>query len=441
MIQICTVNGFSDIGRNMVAIKVNTTVVILDMGIHLTNYIRLSDEDDIHKFPEHELMFQGAIPNDAVIKHWQDEVKAIIPTHAHLDHIGAIPFLAKKYNAEILCTPFTRAVLEAILSDEKIKLPNKIKTLSPNATYKIDENITIEFIAVTHSTPQAVFVVLHTPEGQIVYTNDFKFDPSPVIGKKTDIKKLQALKDVKLLFCDSTRSTDFKKTPSEEVAKQMLQDTLLHTHLENAAVIITTFSSHIARLKTIMQLSKKMNRKLIFLGRSLAKYVEAAESIGLVNFSKEVEIAKYPNEIKKALQKVQENKSAYILVVTGHQGEPKSVLSKIANDIYAFKFEQNDAVIFSSTVIPTPENKKNRELLEALLQKKNLRIFKDIHVSGHGSKEDLRDLILHTNPKNIIPSHCNKCLADGLITLATEMGYINGVNLFEMSDGSFMDLK
>ncbi|MBS3137910.1 MBL fold metallo-hydrolase [Candidatus Woesearchaeota archaeon] len=441
MIQICTVGGFSDIGRNMTAIKVNDTAVILDMGIHLSNYIKLADEDDIHKFPLQELIYQGAIPNDKVIEYWKDEVKAIIPTHAHLDHIGAIPFLAKNYDAEIICTPFTKAVLEAILTDEKIKLPNTIKSLSPNTKYKIDDNITIEFIAVTHSTPQSVFVILHTPEGQVMYTNDFKFDQYPVLGKKTDVKKLQALKDIKLLFCDSTRCLDLKKTPSEQIAKQMLTDILEGSHLENNAIIVTTFSSHIARLKTIVELAKKMNRKVIFLGRSLAKYVEAAELIKLVEFSKNIKQAKYPNEVQKALKLVEGNKEKYLLVVTGHQGEPKSVLSKIANDTYAFKFQPNDAVIFSSTVIPTPENKKNRELLEALLQKKNIRIFKDIHVSGHAGKEDIRDLILFTNPKNIIPSHCNKSLSDGLVTLAVEMGYIQGINLYQMGDGSMLELK
>ena len=201
---------------------------------------------------------------------------------------------------------------------------------------------------------------------------------------------MQALKDIKLLFCDSTRCLDLKKTPSEQIAKQMLTDILEGSHLENNAIIVTTFSSHIARLKTIVELAKKMNRKVIFLGRSLAKYVEAAELIKLVEFSKNIKQAKYPNEVQKALKLVEGNKEKYLLVVTGHQGEPKSVLSKIANDTYAFKFQPNDAVIFSSTVIPTPENKKNRELLEALLQKKNIRIFKDIHVSGHAGKEDIR---------------------------------------------------
>ena len=441
MIQVCTIGGFSDIGRNMTAINVDDTVIILDMGIHLNNYIKLSDEDDIHRFPLQELIYQGAIPNDKVIEHWKHYVKAIIPTHAHLDHIGAIPFLAKQYNAEILCTPFTKAVLDAILTDERIKLPNTIKALSPNSKYKIDENITIEFIAVTHSTPQSVFVILHTKYGEIMYTNDFKFDQYPVLGKKTDVKKLQSLKNVQLLFSDSTRCLDLKKTPSEQVAKQMLSDIFEGSNFENNAIIITTFSSHIARLKTIVELAEKLNRKIIFLGRSLAKYVEAAESIKLVQFSKRIQIAKYPKEVKNALKEVQENKTKYVLVVTGHQGEPKSVLSKIANDIYHFRFDANDAVIFSSTVIPTPENKKNRELLEALLQKKNIRIFKDIHVSGHGSKEDLRDLIMYTNPKNIIPSHCNKCLSDGLVTLATELGYIQGINLHQMGDGSFFELK
>ena len=130
MIEICAVGGYNEVGKNMTAVRVDDEVVIIDMGLHLDNYIKCTEEeeDDIVEISAHELAKAGAIPNDSVIKDWKDKVKAIVPTHAHLDHVGALIFLSNKYNAPILCTPFTTEVIRAISKDEKIKLKNEIKS-------------------------------------------------------------------------------------------------------------------------------------------------------------------------------------------------------------------------------------------------------------------------------------------------------------------------
>ena len=343
MIEICTIGGYDEIGKNMTAIKVGEEVIIIDMGLHLDSYIKYTEEenDDIINISANELAKVGAIPNDNVIKDWKSKVKAIIPTHAHLDHVGAITFMSNTYKAPILCTPFTAEVIKTISTDEKIKLKNQIKVLNVNSMYYISNNIQIEFINMTHSTPQTVMVAVHTPEGIVLYANDFKFDNYPTLGKKPNYARLEELGEegVKVLICDCTRAKQPIKTPSEMVAKEMLRDVMLGVESRNKAVIVTTFASHLARLKSIIEFGKKMDRKIVFLGRSLAKYTQAGENVDIINFSKDVDIVKFGKQIKKKIKEIEKDgKEKYLLVVTGHQGEPKSTLSKIVNGEVPFKF-------------------------------------------------------------------------------------------------------
>src|SRR3989338_10673786 len=154
MVEIFAIGGYNEVGKNMTAIKSGNEIVILDMGIHLDNYIKYTQDEDIENLKESELRKAGAVPDDTQIYGLRDEVVAIIPTHAHLDHVGAIPFCSNKYNAPIICTPFTAAVIKAIVRDEKINLRNEIKSLNINSKIKLSEGITIEFINVTYSTSQ-----------------------------------------------------------------------------------------------------------------------------------------------------------------------------------------------------------------------------------------------------------------------------------------------
>ena len=423
MIQICAIGGYNEIGKNMTAVKVGEDVIILDMGLYLPTYIQYTEDEDIKQVPIKKLVEVGAIPDDSVIADWRKNVKAIVPTHAHLDHLGALPYISNKYNAEILFTPYTKELLTTICKDEHLKLKNPVKPISPNSKYKVGE-IEVEFIHTTHSTPQAVMVALHTSEGIILYCNDFKFDSFPVLGKKPNFKRLEELgqQGVRLLICDSTRADDAKKTPSESVAREMLKDLLLGIKADDKAIIVTTFSSHIARLKSIIEYGKKINRKVLMLGRSLAKYVQAAERVNLVNFSKEVKIVKYSSKVQNALKLIEKNKHEYLLIVTGHQGETKAVLSKIARGELKFDLGKDDAVIFSCSVIPHQVNIQAREALENELKHLQVRIFKDIHVSGHAAREDLRDLIKMVQPKSLIPAHCEPHMKQEMKGLAHECG-------------------
>ena len=165
----------------------------------------------------------------------------------------------------------------------------------------------------------------------------------------------------------------------------MLEDVLLGIDNKDNLIIVTTFSSHIARLKSIVEFGKKLNRKIVFLGRSLAKYVKAAEKLNIVNFSSDVDIVRYGRQIEEKLNKIDKDRKKYLLVMTGHQGEPKSVLNKISTGVIKFKLYPEDNVIFSCRTIPTPVNIANREALENELKLTGIRIFKDIHQSGHAA--------------------------------------------------------
>jgi ribonuclease J len=439
MIEITAVGGYEEVGKNCTAINIDGTVILCDMGIHLENYIKYteSDEEDVIKLSPSELMKVGAVPDISKIEHLRKNVRAIIPTHAHLDHVGAIPYLGNKFDCDIFCTPFTGAVIKTILKDEEITLKNDIKILNVNSVYQLTKDIKLEFVNMTHSTPQTVMIAIHTKYGVIIYANDFKFDNNPVVGKKPNFERLKEIgkKGVIALICDSLYAPDSVKTPSESVAKEMLREVLLGTESKDSLILVTTFSSHLARLKSIIEMGQKLNRKIIFLGRSLAKYTQAGEEVGLIKFSDKVEIVKYGNKVKAKLGALSDEKrKKCMFVVTGHQGEPKAVLSKIANNVYDFRLKPEDHVIFSCKTIPSETNLKNRDLLEKRLRELGVRVFKDIHVSGHAGREDLRDLLNITKPKNVFPAHGDHRMMKAMEDLALEIGF-NKAKIHLMRNG------
>ena len=442
MIEICTVGGYNEVGKNSTAIKVDNEVYILDLGIHLENYVKYTQDEDLVQINPKELMRTGSVPDISAIDDWKEKVKMVLPTHAHLDHVGAIPYLANNIKAPVMCTPFTAEVLKGILTEDKIKLSSKIKSMSANSSFQASQNVKVEFVHMTHSTPHTVMIALHTKEGIILYANDFKFDLFPTLGKKPNFKRLEELGKQKVLalICDSTYASDARKMPSESVAKQMLREVMLGIESKNKHVVVTTFSSHIARLNSIVEFGQKMGRKIVFMGRSMAKYVSAAESTGIANFTKKVDILKYGGQIKRKLNKIAKDRGKYLMVVTGHQGEPKSVLAKMMNGELKFRFLPEDHIIFSCKTIPTPTNIENRQKLEMNLKNFNVRIFKDIHQSGHAAREDLRDLINLVKPQHIIPAHGELRMTSALADLAVEMGYKKGNNVHVMGNGERIKL-
>jgi len=440
--EICSVGGFNEVGKNMTALKVGDDAIIFDMGLFLPAIIDFEEEGG-HRatLSADSLIKLGAIPDDRVLKEWRNNVRAIVIGHAHLDHLGAAAYLASKYGCPILGTPFTIEVFKSMLRDDNIQLKNELKPLNPGSKIRINQNIEIEFINTTHSTLQTVMVAVHTPEGVVMYANDFKLDNSPVLGQPPDYKRLGSLQGkVKTLIVESLYAHEKRKTPSEAVAREMLKDLFFGTDNKGHAVIVTTFASHIARIKSVIEFGRKLNRKVVLLGRSMKKYVDAAEKSHLINFSKEVEIYGYAHQIEKQLKKIEKKRDQYLVICTGGQGEPKSVLTKMTTDVFPFQFLAGDHVIFSCRTIPVDINIANRTLLERKLRLKKVRIFTDIHVSGHAAREDLRDFIDLIKPKHLIPAHGDAHIMNDLVDLSVEMGYQVGKNVHLMHNGQFLKL-
>ncbi len=441
--DICTIGGFSKTEGNSVALKVGEEVIILDMGLSMEDYIRFTeDREDVHATTTYQQLLKAkAVPDYNFIEQWKKKVIAIVPSHGHLDHVGAIPFAGSLFpQAKVISTPYSIEVLKSILNDEQASIPNQLVTVPLNSSYRVSENITVEFVNVTHSIPHTAIVVVHTPEGKVMYANDYKFDRQPVLGQKPNFARLEELgkEGIDLLFINCLYAHSRTKCPSESVARQMLKDTMQGVNTESRAMIVTTFSSHIARLKSIIELGQKLERRIVFLGRSLEKYTKAAEALDLVNFSKQAMMFSHRDKIAKMLRRIQkEGKEKYLIVCTGHQGEPKAILSRIVRKELDFTFEPGDSVIFSCQVIPVQTNIDNREKLEKALQSQKVRIFRDVHVSGHGALEDHRDLLELVRPKHIIPIHAENSKAKMLAELAAQLGF---KNTHVMQDGGKLSL-
>ena len=442
-IEICGVGGYNQVGKNMTAINVDGDVVLLDMGLYLEEYIKYQGETNDGTLSTSRLLDVGALPDISKIKEWHKKVKAIIPSHAHLDHIGAIPFLGNMFNAPIIGTPFTIEVLKLILKKDELKINNKLKVLKSGKKIIISKNITVEFIHVTHSTPQTVMIAIHTKYGVILYTNDFKFDNNPTIGNKPNYNRLKELgkKRILALIADSTNAPEEGHTPSELDARNLLEETMLNITDKKKAVLVTTFSSHISRLKSIVEFGRKMKRRPIFIGRSLNRYSEAAKNVGLIDFSKKVEIVKYSSRIKQKFKKINRQIGNYLLVATGHQGEINATLSKMVDENLGYNFKRGDVVIFSCDIIPTPTSIENRKILEEKLNYLGVTIFKDVHSSGHASKEDIKDLIKMVKPKHIIPSHGDLRMRSALADFSSKMGYTLGKDIHFISNGGRLKLS
>jgi ribonuclease J len=445
--EVCTIGGFEEVGKNMTAVKIGEDVIIFDCGIYLPPLIELQESENQQVYSEKKLREIKAIPDDLVLDKlgWRNKVRAIVISHAHLDHVGAVPYLANRYpGAEIIASPFTMAVLDSILADEKLRIRNKKRVIKEDSTITIKgkNNLKMEFVRTTHSTLQCVFMALHSNEGIFFYALDFKFDNYPVIGKSPNYKRLKELgkKGVKILVVDSLYSGTDRRTASERIARNLLEDALSYVRDRNSALFITTFSSHIARLKSIVEFGKRTNRQIIFIGRSLNKYVNCAISVKQCSFANSVQLVKYKNQVNSILKKIEKDRGRYLVVCTGHQGEPGSILDRISKNETPFKFKKGDHVIFSSSIIPAQVNINARELMDKKLRKNGVRLQTDIHVSGHGGKEDLRDLLELLKPQHVIPAHGSLQQETPMVELASELGYKFGKTVHLSSNGKLLKL-
>ena len=384
--KIHTVGGYSEVGKNMTVLDLGDDVIIFDCGLFMPAIVGVTEQERIPT--EKGMRNLGALPDDLYLekKGLRDKVRALLISHAHLDHVGALQYNAYRYKADIVGTPFTMEVLKILAADSQTQLKNRCVRVNPNSSYNIrgrKRNYKVEFINMTHSTIQTAAIAVHTPEGIVMYVNDYKLDNSPVLGDKPNYKRLKELSEIgiKVLIVDSLYASDDRKTPSEKIAQGLLEDVLFTTDNKNSGIIITTFSSHIARLKSITEFGNRLGREVVFLGRSLNKYMTAASNVGKAPFRNQIKLFTFRRQLEKAMGKINREKKKYLVVCTGHQGEPGSILDRISRRQLPLKLDEDDHIIFSSRTIPTPVNELNREQLERRLKKRKVRIFDNVHVS------------------------------------------------------------
>ncbi|KAF5410496.1 MAG: Ribonuclease J [Candidatus Methanocomedens sp.] len=437
-IGITAVGGYNEMGRNMTAIRVGEDVIIMDMGLRLDR-VQIHEDVEIDMKNSRDLINMGVIPDDRIMKQVGGKVKAIVCTHGHLDHIGAIPKLAHRYDAPILSTPYTTELIKQQISNEKkYKVNNKVESLPTGQIYEVSPQVSIELIRVQHSIIDAAFAAIHTPAGTILYANDFKIDRTPTIGEAPDFERLRQLgkEGVSLMITESTNSDRKGKTPSEKIAADMVSDVLLGTEEAESGVIVTTFSSHIARIKSIIDAAVEMGRIPVLLGRSMEKYVGTAEKMGFLKFPENLEIYGHRKSIDKALKRINDDgKDKYLPIVTGHQGEPGAILPRIASKGTDYKIEKGDKVVFSANVIPNPLTRANRYSLETKLAMNGARIYDNVHVSGHAYKEDHWELLRMINPEHVIPAHGDIEMHGHYMEMAEDAGYVFGENVHIMRNG------
>ncbi len=444
--EVFSVGGYSEVGKNMTAIKTGEDVFLFDAGFHIPSVIELQ-EQKVKDYGEKQLRQKGAVPDDLILDKLglRDKVRAIFLSHGHLDHVGAIPYISYRYNAPVIGSPFTIAFMKRILEDEGKKISNRLITINENSSYNIkgkSSEYTAELIHMTHSIPHTTMTALHTPEGVVVYGNDFKIDYTPVMESPPNFNALKKIskEGIKVAIIDSLYCGSETKTPSENVARNMVKDIFAGMHGNKNAIFISTFSSHIARIKSIIDFGKKLDRNIVFLGRSLHKYFLAAHDAKIIELRNMVRLVTYRNQVISMLKKINNEREKYLVVCTGHQGEPGSVLDRLSRRKLPFDFRKADNLIFSSKTIPVPINIENKGNMDKRFKKFGVRIFDEVHVSGHGGREDIRELIGLLNPEHLIPSHGSYQQLLPMKELGKEMGYKFEKDFHLMHDGQKIEI-
>ncbi|WP_136718292.1 ribonuclease J [Halorientalis salina] len=446
-IEIATIGGYEEVGRQMTAVRAGDDIVVFDMGLNLSKVL-IHDNIRTEEMRSLDLIDMGAIPDDRVMSELDGEVQAIVPTHGHLDHIGAISKLAHRYDAPVVATPFTRELVDEEVHDEsEYVVNNDLISMEAGESMSIGERCELEFVNVTHSIIDAINPVFHTPEGSVVYGLDKRVDHTPVIGDPIDMKRFREIgREDGGVLCyieDCTNANKKGRTPSEAVARHQLRDVMHSLEDWDGGIVATTFSSHIARVKSIVEFAQDIGREPILLGRSMEQYSGTADRLdGLdVDFPDDLGMYGHRKSVDRAFKRImKEGKEKFLPVVTGHQGEPRAMLTRMGRGETPYELTNGDKVIFSARVIPEPTNEGQRYQSEKLLGMQGARIYDDVHVSGHLRQEGHYQMLDALQPQHVIPAHQDMAGFSGYVDLAGNNGYDLGRDLHVTSNGNTIQL-
>jgi len=385
-LHVVPLGGLGEFGMNCMALRWGDDIIVIDAGL---------------MFPEAELLgVDIVVPDISYLIENRQRVRAIVLTHGHEDHIGALPWILFELNVPVWGTEFTLAYVEDKLEEHGLLDNAELREIKPGERFRIGP-FAIHPIQVTHSLVDCVSLAIHTPLGVVMHTGDFKVDPTPTDNKLFDLHSFAEYgkEGVLALFQDSTNVERKGYTPSERAVRRKFDEVFARTQRR---LFISCFSSSIHRIKLAIELAWQHGRKVAFIGRSMNSSAEIAEDLGYIEIPDGVLI--HPGEMKNfAPEKV-------CVLISGTQGEPMSALSRAAVDTHKHaKIEKGDTVMLSSRIIPGNEKAIYR-MIDHLFRREAHVIYEDgssppVHVSGHASQEELKLIINLVKPRYFIPIH------------------------------------
>jgi len=383
MLEVVPLGGLGEFGMNMLALTWGETTIVIDAGV---------------MFPDPELLGVDRIIPDLTYLQQRGRVAALVLTHGHEDHIGAVPHVAPFIDGPIYATPLTLALVEPKLQEHDMAGTHPLVAVRPRERVAIGA-FSVEFIRVTHSMPDCVALAIHTPAGTIVHTGDFKIDQTPIDGEHFDVHRFAQLgsEGVLAMFADSTNIDRRGFTGSEVEVVEAFEEIFSSA---TGKVIVAAFASSIYRMQILVDLAAQFDRKVAFVGRGMIQNSEIAQRLGYLRIPAGVQIrdSDVPNYPAQDV----------LCLSTGSQGEPMSALSRIAIDDHRFvKVGEDDTVVISARAIPGNEKAIGRVINH--LARRGADVIhegiKHVHVSGHGSEEELKLMLSLVRPRYFIPIH------------------------------------
>jgi len=407
--------GLGEFGMNMLALRCGDDIIVIDAGL---------------MFPEQELLgVDIVIPDITYLKQNKHMVRAIVLTHGHEDHIGALPYILRDLNVPIYGTQFTLALVRKRLEEHALLGDAVLREVQPGQIIRI-EPFQIEFLHVTHSTIDCVALAIRTPVGVIIHTGDFKIDPTPVDGKPFDLHAFARYgqEGVLALFSDSTNIERPGFTPSERAVVVRLEELF---RAAPAKVVVSCFSSSIHRIQQVIDIAHIVGRKIGIVGRSMVNNVELAHELSKLRIPDGSVVR--PQDIRSF------DPRRLVVLASGTQAEPLSALSRIAVDNHRLlSLSENDTVILSARIIPGNEKAIFR-MIDHLFRRRVLVYYEGgraapIHVSGHASQEEMKILLQLVRPKYFVPLHGEYRQLFRHAALAEQVGAVSG-QIFLLESG------
>lgn len=418
--RIIPLGGLSEIGKNMTAIEYLNEIIVIDAGV---------------KFPEEDTPgIDLIIPNIAYLAERKKDIQAVIFTHGHFDHIGAVPYIIERLGfPQLYATPLTRGFILKRQEDFHYLPKLEVNEIQIGETFRVG-HFTIETLHINHSVPDAVGLAITTRVGTIIHTGDFKFDETPTWGKPVNKKRLEDLakENILLLMSDSTGAEEPGHSISDETVFKNLDEIFKKT---TGRIICATFSSLITRIQHILTLAEKHRRKVVIQGFSMKANVEIARELKYLKIEKGVIIA--PEETNALPpEKV-------LILGTGAQGEDNAMLMRIATQEHRhFRIQKGDTVIFSSSMIPG--NERTIQNVKDLMYRQGANVIHykmmDIHAGGHAQQEELKEMMRLTKPKFLMPIHGQYSMMANHKILAIKEGILDE-NIILSDNGEIISLK